>query len=955
MAEGERRFAFEAVVVEREISMSNQFLTNYTEQKFLEKIKDSLRHCTAFYFSVSFIKKAGLVLLFKDIEAAVERGAIGRIITSTYQNFTDIESLKSFFTLQSRCKNFTCHLDYECFHDSEYITLGYHSKGYLFEYDDKCEVIVGSSNITRYALLKNVEWDVAVSAEKSSSLFADAMREFEEKWEATHPLNTEIINLYSNKLNFAIERWDMDYDLHTANIKPNFMQRKALKELNRYRAVGTSRALVVAAAGSGKTYLAAFDALNFSPKRLLYIVHEGSILRKSLKTFQDVFGNSITYGIFSSENKEMDADFVFATNITMAKSLELFSKDWFDYIIVDECHHATAETYRKIIGYFEPEFLLGLTATPERMDNQDVFDMFDKNVPYELRLRDAIINDLVVPFHYFGIRDELINYGLTKSEERKMVAQLATAEHGDFITREIEKHRPEGKLKALAFCRNVTHARMMCEMMSEHYKTAYLTGRNDIGERIRAYNDLQSDEKELEILFTVDILNEGVDIPGVNMVLFLRPTESSTIFIQQLGRGLRKYDNKQYVTVLDFIGNSYKRSVQIAFALSSLAENFVLEKRLMMALVQDDFKAIGLDDYGVEIHIDDLSKEEIISYIEKENFNSLVYLKQDYFNFRKYIGAESYPKHMDYLNNDCAPDLLRFMSIKIGGKKCVSYYNFLHGILDDSDDDAKLLPVFTERQIAFANYLSAMLPLVRQHEYLIFDSVIHGVTRLSEIETRLSETVGDYSHEQMEHAMKYITDNGFLTFDGEDCTLTAVPLDDQFNEYIEDLLEYGLTRLASEYGEETGFKLWQSYRMDQVQLKLLKNPGHNQVGTYYYGKTVIIFASLKKDASVAERLNYKDKFIEPGLFQWESMANVSATDLQKLIDSEETLLFIRKVSDENGIVMPFTYVGKGHLTNPRRQVFYDRQKKRDVVTYLFDIPMENELPDYLQYDFGLTK
>lgn len=599
--------------------MTNQFLTNYTETTFLDKIKDSLRHCTAFCFSVSFIKKAGLVLLFKDIEAAIERGAVGRIITSTYQNFTDIESLKSFFNLQSRCANFTCHLDHECFHDSGYMTLGYHSKGYLFEYPDRKEVIIGSSNITRYALLKNIEWDIAVSEGEDAVLFEEAMKEFEDKWEATHPLNMDIINLYSNKLNFAIERWDMDYDLHRANIKPNFMQRKALKELNRYRAVGTARALVVAAAGSGKTYLAAFDALNFSPKRLLYIVHEGSILKKALETFQDVFGNAVTYGIYSGEHKDLEADFLFATNVSMAKSLELFpQKDYFDYIIVDECHHATAETYRKIMDYFEPEFLLGLTATPERLDNQDVFELFDKNVPYELRLRDAIINDLVVPFKYYGIRDELINYGLTKSEERKMVAQLATADHCNFITKEIEKHRPKGKLKALAFCRNVTHARMMCEAMSEHYKTAYLTGKNDIGERIRAYNDLQSDDRELEILFTVDILNEGVDIPGVNMVLFLRPTESSTIFIQQLGRGLRKYDNKDFVTVLDFIGNSYKRSVQIAFALSSLADNFVLEKRLMMALVQDDFKAIGLSDYGVEIHIDDLSKEEIVSYIEQE-------------------------------------------------------------------------------------------------------------------------------------------------------------------------------------------------------------------------------------------------------------------------------------------------------------------------------------------------
>jgi len=615
--------------------MSNQFLTNYTATTFLDKIKDNLRRCKTFSFSVSFIKKAGLVLLFKDLEAAVERGAHGRIITSTYQNFTDIESIKSFFALQNRHNNFQCHLDYECFHDNHYSTLGYHSKGYLFEFDDGYEVIVGSSNITRYALLKNIEWDVVVR-ETTPDVYDQAIAEFKEKWTATHLLNSDIIGLYSNKLNFAIERWDMDYDLSASNVKPNFMQRKALKELNRYRAVGENKALVVSAAGSGKTYLAAFDALNFNPDRLLYIVHEGSILKKSLETFTDVFGSNVTYGIFSGESKEMDADFVFATNLTMCRSLELFAHDEFDYIIIDECHHATAETYKKIIAYFEPEFLLGLTATPERMDNQDVFELFNKNVPYELRLQDAIINDLVVPFKYYGIRDQLVNYGLTKSEERKMIAQLASDEHADFIAEQIESHRVPGKLKALAFCRNVTHARMMCEVMSERYKTAYLTGRNDIGERVRAYNDLQSDdENKIEILFTVDILNEGVDIPGVNMVLFLRPTESSTVFIQQLGRGLRKFDNKSYVTVLDFIGNSYKRSVQIAFALGSLSQNFIMEKKLMQALVRDNFTALGLVDYGVEIHIDDLSKEEIISFIENENFNSLNYMKQDYFNFKK--------------------------------------------------------------------------------------------------------------------------------------------------------------------------------------------------------------------------------------------------------------------------------------------------------------------------------
>lgn len=918
--------------------MEHQFLTNYTDITFLDKIKDNLRHCKSFDFSVSFIKKAGLVLLFKDIEAAVERGCKGRIITSTYQNFTDIESLKSFYALMGRCSNFQCHLDYESFHGTDYSTLGYHSKGYLFEFDDHRELVIGSSNITRYALLKNIEWDVSVKDYFVNGAYDDALKEFEEKWDATELLNAELIAKYAQRLSYAIERWDMDYDLSASKIKPNYMQKKALKELNRYRAIGVNRALTIASAGSGKTYLAAFDALNFNPKRLLYIVHEGSILRKSLETFQEVFGKNVSYGIYSGTSKESDADFVFATNITMCKTLELFSKNEFDYIIIDECHHATAETYKKIIGYFEPEFLLGLTATPERLDNQDVFELFDHNVPYELRLRDAIANDLVVPFKYFGIRDKLVDYGLTGNEERRMIAQMAKEDHCDFIAEQIERHRPQGKLKALAFCRNVTHARMMCEALGERYHTAYLTGRNDIGERVRAYNDLQNDAHNLEILFTVDILNEGVDIPGVNMVLFLRPTESTTIFIQQLGRGLRKYTNKEYVTVLDFIGNSYKRSVQIAFALGSLSENFVMEKRLLASLVQDDFTALGLADYGVEIHIDDLSKEEILEYIDKENFNALKYLKQDYFNFKKYIGSEFYPRHVDYINNDCAPDLIRFMSIKTRGKKNCSYYNFLRGIGEEN------LPVFTEKQIDFINYLSGLLPLVRVHEYQIVKLLLDGPKTYRDIVMYLTETVQGFVPAELEHALTYLQ---FVEKD-KDILRLSVPMDDQLLEYMQDLIEYGLIRYVIDNGNETGFKLWLNYRMDQVQLKLLKNPGNIMVGTYYYDDYVVIFASLKKDLEEANKLNYKDKFLQPDLFQWESMTNLPQSHLEKLMKSTFAHVFIRKMTTENGLVLPFTYVGKGKMSNPRKT-------DGDNGTYLFDIHMENELPEYLQYDFGLTK
>jgi superfamily II DNA or RNA helicase len=930
--------------------MNNLFLTNYTKQTFLDRVRENLRRCDSFYFSVSFIKKAGLILLLKDIEAALARGAIGKIITSTYQNFTDVESLRSFMILMDKYNTFHCHLDFESFHDEGYVTIGYHSKGYLFDIADERELIIGSSNITRHALLKNIEWDLVVTDHKNENVFNQVMDEFEDKWRSTYLLDREIISRYVNKLNFAIERWDMDYDAVSNTVRPNYMQYKAMKELNRYRAMGMQRALVVAAAGSGKTYLAAFDARNFNPKRLLYIVHEGSILQKALETFQEVFGNSVTYGIYNQDrlNRNIDADFLFAGNIIMSRSLELFDRNYFDYIVLDECHHATAETYRRIINYFEPEFLIGLTATPERLDNEDVFKLFDTNVPYELRLRDAIINELVVPFHYYGIRDSIVDYDLSKNQERKLISQLASVEHCEFIKSQIEAHRPKGKLKALAFCRNITHARMMCEELGEYYHTAYLTGKNTVGERIRAYNDLQNDEAELEILFTVDILNEGVDIPGCNMVLFLRPTESSTVFIQQLGRGLRKYKDKSYVTVLDFIGNSYKRSVQIAFALGSLAENLVMEKRLMKSLVKDNFSALGLGQYGVNIHFDKESQSEIIEYIDKENFNSLSYLKQDYYNFKKYINTEYAPKHMDFLNNDCAPDLLRFLQVKINGRKTGCLYCFMQGI------DEENLPVFSEEQVTFIKYASSLLPLVRKHEYIAIREILNGRVETTDLALVMKQEISNCTDEEIKHALKFMLKKSAIKKIDSRLILNC-KVDDQFKDYIIDLMNYGLNRYEAEYRNTDQFLLWHNYRMDQVQLKLLKDPDYTQLGTYVYGDRVIIFASLKKDASVEERLAYKDKFISSNVFQWECENNISDDKLRSLRLSKYAYIFVRKVKEEHGITLPFTYVGMGKLTNERMQKKMDSQTGKYNITYLYDIPMNVELPDYLCYDFGVTK
>ena len=933
--------------------MRTAFYTNYTDLKFIDKLRKNLDLCKGFYFSVSFIKKPGLRLLAPNIEAALARGARGKLITSTYQNFTDIDSLTFFRDLATRYPGqFECRLDRECFHDVNGNTVGFHSKGYLFEFSNHNELLVGSSNITVYALLKNVEWDVSVIDAPEEETYDSAKKEFERLWERTLPLTQELIEEYKTKLYYSIERWDMDYDVANAAVKPNYMQRKALKELNRIRVMGAGKALVCSAAGSGKTFLAAFDVLNFNPRRLLYIVHEGSILMKSVETFERVFGADRTYGVYNAEYKDFDAEFVFSTNVTMANSLELFEPHTFDYIIIDEAHHAAAETYRNILDYFEPQFLLGITATPERMDGEDVFALFDQNVPYELRLRDAIVNRLVVPFHYYGIRDELIEYGIKETKGHKFVEQFSDEKHCEFISRMIEQHRiPGQKLKALAFCRDISHAIRMSQAMEDYYHTRYLTGKNSVGERVRAYKDLQDENADLEILFTVDILNEGVDIPGVNMVLFLRPTDSQTIFIQQLGRGLRNYEGKQYVTVLDFIGNDYKRSVQIAFALGGLAENFVVEKKLVASLVQDNFRSIGLKDYGVEIHLDELSKKEVLSFIDEVNFNTRRYLEQDYRNFKKYISAENYPRHVDYLNNDYAPDLVKFMQSKISGRKNASYYGFLKAIGEEN------LPAFDERQEAFVKYVSEMLPIVRPYEYLIIQKMVEGAGKaaLDNVRHHVKVNVAHYESAALVHALQYMKNSGFFAVRWEDGKETIsfldVTLDIELDEYLRDLLEFGLGKYDAEFAELPGeemktFHLWSKYRKEQVQQLLLNNPKDIMLGTKIYDGVVYAYVTVIKATGTKEGLKYVDGYIDRNTFQWETVANVSDKELTALKNSRRAEIFVRKVENEDGIQLPFTYIGSGHME-------YIEGSKKENGAHLFRVPMEAEVPEDLYFDFRL--
>ena len=920
--------------------MENQFLTNYSDVSFLDRIKDSLSKCNSFSFSVSFIKKAGLVLLSREMEEALARGVKGRLITSTYQNFTDIPSLELFLDWTKKYNNFECHLDYECFGEN-----GFHSKGYLFEYDDAIEIYVGSSNITRFALLKNIEWNISLISKDSIKAYEDALKEFDYLWENTLQLDEKIIDHYRFQLDYALEKWDMDYiDPNVMSVNPNSMQRKALKEIRRYRDMGVNKALVISATGSGKTYLAAFDARNYGAKRLLYVVHRDMILKDARETFMNVFGSERTYGLYTGSASDLHCDFIFASTAMLSRHLSEFDPHEFDYIVYDEVHHIVADSGQRIFQYFHPEFMLGLTATPERMDNKDIFGLFDENIPFELRLRDAILNDLVVPFHYYGIRTKLADY---KDQDRMKVArEIAKQANVEFISSQIEKHRKANeKLKCLAFCTNIQHCKLMAEEFNElGYHAVSLTGINDFGQRVKAFNDLKDENNPLEIICAVDILNEGIDIPQVNMVLFLRPTESQTIFIQQLGRGLRKYPGKDYVTVLDFIGNNYERSVQIALALGTLGKTTYTEKSYLKAMIREDFESLGIP--GVVIDIDDLSKEEIIHFIDNMNFNNRRFLKKDYENFKSYIQTESYPSHMDYLNYDISPDLTRFMKAHMNGGKNKSYYSFLKKIGEES------LPVFNQDEIKVVDQLEDMLPLVRPEEYLIVNQKLEtGEVNLLEIQEAHPGT----TLAALEYAKKYLENNGILNN-------PKVPLNNSkadFREYVKDTVEYGLTRCEIEYGEFEGkYKLYGNYYKDQVAMVMLKEKTMDLkiIGTYYDPKNIgdtYIFVGLKKDE--VGKLNYKDKFISSTLFQWESKNDTTVNNAEgrKLLATKRVYLFVRKVEKEDNVVLPFTYFGTGKFQNMRTS--YTEENGKEYPTLLFDIALDIEVPKDYYFDFEIPE
>ena len=533
----------------------------------------------------------------------------------------------------------------------------FHPKAYLFTREtDLHSAIIGSSNLSKSALTNGLEWNVRIPHSPLTSLVSQAQTLFTNLWTSNEAITctTEILEQYEQHhletpkikqfvVNDRVAEDAVDYD----TIHPNEMQIPALEQLHRLRLKKQTKAMVIAATGTGKTYLAAFDVKQFEAKRVLFIAHRGKLLSQAEQTFKKIFTDSTaTFGRYQANQKETDKQFTFATIQTFSKEvhLEQFDRSTFDYIIIDEFHHAASESYQKVLNHFTPQFLLGITATPERMDGLNIFKLVDHNIAYEIRLYDALAQDLLTPFHYFGIQDdEEIDYEIIPQKnglyiEKDLVQALERSSRTEYILEMINKFGNSGSTQVgLGFCVNINHAEFMAAEFNKHHIEALaITSNQSEVEREQAIQRLEDEHDPLSFIFTVDLFNEGVDIPKINLMLFLRPTESPTIFIQQLGRGLRKHDSKEYVTILDFIGNS-QRAFVAPLVLSGQQSFHSIDRYHVANAVQNHFPILPEGSLAI---LDRVTENFIIEQMKKIEFSTSKQLRESYQRLTTMIGAK---------------------------------------------------------------------------------------------------------------------------------------------------------------------------------------------------------------------------------------------------------------------------------------------------------------------------
>ncbi|HEL2058350.1 TPA: DEAD/DEAH box helicase [Streptococcus suis] len=924
---------------------SPKILINDTEthRYVLNDIQEELSKAISFAFSVAFITQSGLALIKSQLSDLADEGVRGRILISPYLDFNDPIAMKELLKLKNVQVRITP------------VNMQMHAKFYLFDQKDKQVIISGSSNLTHTALKVNYEWNVKLTSTHNGDFIQNATEEFERIWEKSIVLDIEAINAYASRRSTVIRTatiQDETIASYQESIRPNKMQEQALEGLATVRKNGAQKALVISATGTGKTYLSAFDVKQYNPEKMLFIVHREQILQKSLKDFQKVLGFEDDEGcIYKSGTDISQKRYIFATiqTISRADNLQAFDPTFFNYILIDEVHKAGADTYKKVMSYFQPDFYLGMTATPERTDGQNIYELFDYNIAYEIRLQEALDNDMLCPFIYYGVSDIKVDGQLI--DEKASFSNLVSEQRVNHILEKVSYYGVSGEaVKGLIFCSSVKEAKELENQFNNRgLRTRALSGENSQEERQRVVQDLENGY--LDYILTVDIFNEGIDIPSVNQVVMLRNTQSSIIFIQQLGRGLRKHDSKEYVTIIDFIGN-YQNNYLIPVALfgdqSMNKDNYrreVREPNILKGLTTINFEKVA--------------KEQIFSSITNTTLSSIKILRDAFKDLENKLGRIPYLS--DFVKLKSIDPLVFFENS--------SFQNY-GDVINKFSEETILLSEVEKRFLNFITF--EILNGKRKHELYLLNLLVENDGIVSsdkwfeciiehdlDFQTDVLDSVTrvlDLSFLKAQEQKKYGTD-ALVTFGGELYRLNeeiqvSLVNNTKFTQLFLDVIETGILK-SKDYPEI--FTLGQKYTRRDV-LKLMnvsKDEPPLNIGGYKIDKetnSCPIFITYHKSDDISDTIKYEDELLNESTLKWfsKNKRTLDSNDVSTIINSNENELrlelFVIKDDSEGG---EFYYLGPlRYVENSASEVMKNGDS---VVQMLFklDSPVETNLYKYL--------
>ena len=955
-----------------------QFISNNYKQgkKVLSSIEDELIVCDKFQISVAFITMGGITPLLQTLKELEIRGVKGEILTTNYLNFSEPRALEKLNGLS----NVTLKM-----YDVEAAGDGFHTKGYIFKKDEIYRIIIGSSNMTKTALTSNREWNTRVVSTEKGEIAQNIVEEFNELWNSPYALEyDEFYEIYRERYKIIkkqreIARKEEIPSIEKYRLQPNSMQVGFILNLKKIIEAGGERALLISATGTGKTYASAFAMRELGYKRVLFLVHRGQLARQTKKSYEKIFGKNISMGLVGAGYSEYDSDYVFAMVQTLNRDEHLYkySPNEFECIILDEAHHSSADTYQKVMKYFKPKLWLGMTATPDKRDDdmagRNIYEIFNYQIAYEIRLQQAMEEDILCPFHYFGISDiSLVDDRQLRS--RKMTDrdfnQLTGDERVHHIITQAEYYGYSGdRVKGLIFCSRIDESEELSQKFNAlGYRTIALNGSASEEERTNAFERLAMDEEEateemqpLDYIFSVEILNEGVDIVEVNQVIMLRPTESPIVFIQQLGRGLRKAEGKEYVVILDFIGN-YNNNFMIPVALSG--DRSYNPDIIRKYVISGNTTIPGAS----TVHFDEIAKDKIFSSIDKIKGMKAI-IKSSYKNLKNRLGR--IPYLIDFYDNGEVDPMVIIREYK-------TYQTFL-----ESEENELYVGKILEEEKVVLEYLSkTVLSGIRPYELEILKRLIkQEIIQLDEMEEEFEEEYGyKMEYESFINAVSVLRGH-FVSKEDEYKKYSQIDIvqngnsmlyriagfkqklaHEEFNKQVRDIIEVGLRRYQEKYHngrtKESPFVLYEKYSRRDVSL--LMNCGKDLSSTMYgmkrIGDDVFIFVTYhKKESTDSEKSyvdgkpDYADAFEDNFIFRWDSQIGrgVDSSYMEDVCTAARKHLLIKKSDAETN----FYYMGLFDIVSVKSDKKNDNKgKDRDIakVTMKMKHSVRDDLLRYLQ-------